>query len=150
MHPVPTTHNDWKSNFESPYNVPKTSPKDPIWPSRGLSDLTAWGRLNLKGSSWEGDLGRCQDVLRTSPRGPSKHVFGTVCGHLLNVPKFLFTFLSELIRLTKSIWKQFNTQSVFITQSNFYAGAFFAKVVNGFYALTIFVKWRQRKNLTEF
>ena len=86
---VPTT---------SPSNVPRTSPKDPIWPSRGRPNLTSWRRPNLtfKGRPWEVVSGRPQEVLRTSPRGPSKH-------SNLDVPKFLLTFLSELIRLTKSI-----------------------------------------------
>ena len=86
---VPTT---------SPSNVPRTSPKDPIWPSRGRPNLTSWRRPNLtfKGHPWEVVSGRPQEVLRTSPRGPSKH-------SNLDVPKFFLTFLSELIRLTKSI-----------------------------------------------
>ena len=71
-----------------PPNVPRTSPKDPIWPSRGCPDLTSRGRPNLtswgrpemtsrgrlnltfKGHPWEVDSGRPQNVLRTSPRGP--------------------------------------------------------------------------------
>ena len=50
-----------------PSNVPRTSPKDPI--------LRPQGRLNLtfKGRPWEVDSGRPQDVLRTSPRGPSEY-----------------------------------------------------------------------------
>ena len=69
-------------------NVPRTSPIDPIWPSRGRPDLTSWsrpeitsrGRLNLtfKGRPWEVDLGRPNDVLRTSRRRSSKYVFGTM------------------------------------------------------------------------
>ena len=56
------------------------------------------GRPNLtfKGRSWEVDSRRPQDVLMTSPRRPSKHSY-------LDVPKFHLTFLSKLIRLTKSI-----------------------------------------------
>ena len=94
-------------------NVPRTSPKDPIWPSRGRLELTSWGRLEImswgcpnltsRGRPWE-IVSECpQDVLRTSHRRPWKHVLGTMWRHLLDVPKFLFTFLSELIRLTKSI-----------------------------------------------
>ena len=77
-------------------------------------EMTSSGRPNLmfKGPSWDVDLGRLQDVLRTSPRGPSEY-------SNLDVPKFLLTFLSELIRLRKSIWKHFNTQGVLRTQSNF-------------------------------
>ena len=97
----------------SPFNVPKTSPKDLIWPSRGHPDLTTWrptemtsrGRPNLTpmGRRWKVHSGCLQDVLRTSLRGPSKYLLGTIWGQLLDVPKFLFTFLSELIRLTKSV-----------------------------------------------
>ena len=97
----------------SPSNVPRTYPKDPIWPSRGQPNLTSWrrpemtsrGRLNLtsKGRSWKDDSRHPQNVLRTSPRGPLKHVLGTMWGHLLDVPKFLFLFLLGLIRFTKSI-----------------------------------------------
>ena len=62
------------------------------------------GTFNLmsKGRPCEIESGRPQDIIRTFPRGPSKHVFGTMWGHLLHVSKFLFTFLSKLIRLTKS------------------------------------------------
>ena len=105
----------------SPYNVPRTSPKDPIWPARGrpeltswrCTNLTSWGRLEMtsrgrpnltsKGRPWGIDSGRPQDVLRTFPRRPWKHVLGAMCGHRLDVPKFLFNFLSKVIRLTKTI-----------------------------------------------
>ena len=70
--------------------------------------------LTSKGRPWKVDSGRSLDVLSTSPRGPSKHVFGTMWDHLLDVTKFLFTFLSELIRLTK-----FDAQGVFKIHSNF-------------------------------
>ena len=42
-------------------------------------------------------------TLRTSTRQPWKYVSGTMWSHLLGVSKFLFTFLSELIRLNKCI-----------------------------------------------
>ena len=56
--------------------------------------------------------GRSQNV----PRGPSKHVWGIMWGHLLDAPKFPFVFLSELIWLTKFILRQVSTQDVFRTQ----------------------------------
>ena len=102
-------------------NVPRTFPEDPIWPSRGCPQLTSWGRSNLtsrgrpnltsrgrlnltsEGRPWEVVLGRPQDVLRTSPGRPWKHILGTMWGHLLDVPKFLFTFFLQFIRLTKSV-----------------------------------------------
>ena len=87
-------------------HIPRRSPKDPTWLSRGRPDLTSRGRPNLtfwvcpnltfKGRPWEVDFGRPQDVLRTSPRGSSE------CSNL-DVPAFSVTLLSELIRLTKSI-----------------------------------------------
>ena len=83
--------------------------------------MMSMGRPNLtfEGRPWEVDPRRPQDVLRTSPRRPWKHVLGTMWVYLLDVPKFIFTFPSELIRLTKSISEQFNTQGPFRTQSNF-------------------------------
>ena len=94
----------------SPSNVPRTSPKDPIWPSRWRLDLTSWGRSNVtswgranltfKGRSQEVDSGCPQDVLRTSPKGSPEY-------SSLDVPAFFVNFLSELIRLTNlsnSIW----------------------------------------------
>ena len=73
-------------------NVSRMSPKDRIWPSWGRPELTSWGRPNLtsKRRPWEVVLGCPQDVLRTFPRRPSKHVLRTMWGHLFNVPKFLF------------------------------------------------------------
>ena len=60
--------------------------------------MTSMGRPNLtfKGRPWEVDSIHPQDVLRTSPREPAN------CSNL-DVPKFLITFLSKLIRLFKSI-----------------------------------------------
>ena len=105
----------------SPSNVSRTSPKDPIWPSWGRPNLTSWGRFgmtsrgcpNLKfmGRPWELDLGHPQDVLRTAPRGSSEY-------SNLDILAFFGTFLSELIRLTKSIQTDFNTQGVLRTQWN--------------------------------
>ena len=69
----------------------------PEMTSRGNHNLTSIGRLSKVA------LGHPQDFPRLSPRGPSKHVLGTKCGYRLDVPKFIFSFLSELIRLTKSI-----------------------------------------------
>ena len=63
-----------------------TSPKDPIWPSRGRPDLMSSGRpemtsrgrptLTSMGRPWEVGSGRPRDLLRTFPRGPSKHALG--------------------------------------------------------------------------
>ena len=116
--------------WASPSNVPRTSPKDPIWPSQGRPKLTTWGHLemtsrerpNLTSRIRPGgtDSGCPQDVLRMSPRRPWKHIWGKMWGHLLDVPKVLFTFLSELIRLTKPMYRQFNIQGVFRTQSNWW------------------------------
>ena len=89
----------------SPSDVPRTSPKDPIWSFR---DVLIWSpgdvlnkrpKLRFKGRPWEGNLGRSQDVLWIFPREPSKHVLGTIWGHQMDVPKCLFTFLSEVIWL---------------------------------------------------
>ena len=101
-----------------PRNPPLTSPGRPLKvlfdhprgrpnvTSRGRPDLTSWehpemtsrGRPNVtfKGRPREVDSGCPQDVVRTFPRGPLKHPH-------LDVPKFLLTFLLELIRSTKSI-----------------------------------------------
>ena len=82
----------------SPSNVPRTSPKDPIWPSRGRPNIMSWGHPNLtfKGRPWEVDSRRPQDFLRTSLRGSSEY-------SNLDAPVFFVTFLSGVIRLTKSI-----------------------------------------------
>ena len=68
-----------------PEDVPLQRPQilfdRPDLTSRGRPNLTSWGRpemtsigrlnLTFKGRPWEVDSGRPQDVLRTSPRGPS-------------------------------------------------------------------------------
>ena len=87
-------------------NVPRTSPKDAIWPSQERLNLTSWGcpemmsrgrpNLTFKGRPSEVDSGHPQDVLRTAPRGSSEY-------SNLDIPAFFVTFLSELIWLTKSI-----------------------------------------------
>ena len=69
----------------------------PEMTSRGNHNLTSIGRLSKV------DLGHPQDVPRLSPSGPSKHVLGIKWGYRLDVPKFIFSFLLELIRLAKSI-----------------------------------------------
>ena len=99
--------NYWSSGRakDVPSNICRTFPRDPIWPFQGRPNLTSKGLPNLtfNGHPWEIDSGRPhQDVLRTSPRGPSKYVLRTMWGHQLDVPKFLFTFISELNWLTKS------------------------------------------------
>ena len=66
--------------------------------SRGRPNIMSWERPNLtfKGRPWEVDSRRPQNVLRTSLRGSSEY-------SNLDVPVFFVTFLSEIIRLTKSI-----------------------------------------------
>ena len=72
-----------------------------LWTSQ--NDVQGRPKLTSEVCPWEVDSKRPQDVPRTSPRVLSIHVLGTMCGHLLDVPKFYFTFLPKLIRLTKSI-----------------------------------------------
>ena len=83
--------------------------------------MTSGGQPNLtfQKRPWEVYSGRPEDLIKTPPRGTSKHVLEMRWGHQLDVPKSLFTFLSEIIQLTKSISKQFNTQGVLRTQPNF-------------------------------
>ena len=78
--------------------VPRTSRGRPNLTSKGRPEMTFRRCPNpmFKGRPWEVDSGRLQDVLRTSPRGPSQY-------SNLDVPTFSLPFLSELIRLTKSI-----------------------------------------------
>ena len=61
----------------------------PIW----RPEMTSRGRLNLtfKGRPWEVDSRRPQDVLRTFVQSTQTWI-----------SKFFLTFLSEIIRLTKS------------------------------------------------
>ena len=89
-----------------PQEVSSTSPCDvPRSPLKILFDhpreMTSRGRPNLrsKGHIWKVDSRLLQNVLRTSPTGPSKHVIRTMWGHLLDAPKFCFTLLQEVIRL---------------------------------------------------
>ena len=82
-------------------NVPRTSPKDPIWPSWGGPNLTSWGRPNLMfmGRPWKVNLGCPQDVLKTLPREPSEYSY-------LDVQIFLKLFCQNLFdcaNLSKSI-----------------------------------------------
>ena len=110
-------------------NVPRTSPKDPIWLSRGhpdltflgRPDLTSWGRLEMmsrgrpnlmfKGRPWEIDSGRPQNVLRTSPRGPSGY-------SNLDVLNFSFKTYSidqiyiQRILILKVFWEPSQTSNV--------------------------------------
>ena len=82
-----------------------------FWPSRGrhnmtswkCPDLTSWGcpSLRYQGLPKLTSKGRpLKDVLRTTLGKISKHILGPLLDSLLDVPKFHFTFLSELIRLT--------------------------------------------------
>ena len=102
----------------SPWNVTRTSPKDPIWPSRGGADLTSWGRLNLtfwgrpemmskgcpnltfQGHPWEVDSRCPQDVLRTFPRGSS--VYSN-----LDVPTVFFNFFFRTYSIDQIYLKAF-------------------------------------------
>ena len=86
----------------SPSSVHRTSPKDPIWPSWRRLDLTSRGRLEMtsrrgpnlmfKGRPWQVDLGRPQDVIRTSYRGHSKHFLATMWDYQLDISNFFFFF----------------------------------------------------------
>ena len=90
-------------------NIPRTSPKDSIWPSRGRPEMTSWGRPNLtskgrpnltpKGRLWGLVSGPPQDVFRTSPRQPWKQIIGR-CEFICWMPPNLFLlFFSELLEL---------------------------------------------------
>ena len=87
----------------SPSSVHRTSPKDPVWPSWRRLDLTSRGRLEMtsrrgpnlmfKGRPWQVDLGRPQDVIRTSYRGHSKHFLATMWDYQLDISNFFAFFL---------------------------------------------------------
>ena len=101
----------------SPSNVHRTSPKDPIWSFRGCPDLPSWGSPNLT-SKW-----RSRDVLIWRSRDvPGRLIWDvprTFSGRPLEdlestqtwMSNFFLTFLSELIRLTKS--KSISTLKVY-------------------------------------
>ena len=57
--------------------IPRTSPKDPIRPTRGHPDLTFEGRSELTCQGFFQEK-----ILRTYPGGPSKDVLGTLWGYL--------------------------------------------------------------------
>ena len=88
-----------------PSYVPRVTSKEPIWPFRGRPNLTSWAcpemtsrgctTLTSKGPPCDAGSGCPQDVLRTSSRGPSKHILWTIWCHLLDHLKFIFTFLWE-------------------------------------------------------
>ena len=93
--------------------VPRTSPKDPIWKFLGNPDLvpgdvtkrTSMKHPNLtyKRCPWKVDSKHLQAIGKLTPKGPLKHFFGAMWDHQLGVSNFLFTFLSELIWLTRSV-----------------------------------------------
>ena len=140
---------------------PRTSPKDPIWPSRGRRemtsrggpDLTSLGRLKMtcrgrsdmtsKRRPWENDSERLQAFLRAFPRRPWKHVLGTMWEHMLDFPKFLFYWpnLSKSNSLFKVYLEPSRTSKMDL---------FFAKLVNGFQPLKIFIKELHRRNSNGF
>ena len=74
--------------------IPRMSPKDPISPSRRRPELTSQVRPEMKFRRRPNLTSK--DFPRTSPRGPSEY-------SNLDAAKFILTFLSEIIRLTKSI-----------------------------------------------
>ena len=119
----------------SPSNVPWTLPKDPIWPSRGrqiryvLEEVPIW----LRGEVLKWHPG---DVLIWR----SRDVPGRLIREALRTlsEQFFLTFFSELIWLTKSIWKYFNTQGVLRTLWNLQDGVFSEKLVNALLAVNYF------------
>ena len=126
-----------------PKDIPRTSPKDPIWPSRGRRELTSRGgpemtslghlKMTCRGRSdmtskrrpWENDSERLQAFLRAFPRRPWKYVLGTMWEHMLDFPKFLFYWpnLSKSNSLFKVYLEPSRTSKMDL---------FFAKLVNGF------------------
>ena len=98
-------------NYWSPARPPPTSTGHSLKILFDHSgDVLIWRPVNVL-------IWRSRDVpgrliFSSSPRWPSKH------SHL-HVPRFLLRFLLELARLTKSIWKHFNTKCVLRIQSNF-------------------------------
>ena len=91
---------------EVPSNVPRTSPKHPVWPSRGRYHLAFWGspdltsRIILTGMYF----GRRSQALLV----PSEDVLRTWWGRLLDISKFNFTFFSKLNAI---LWGVFRIQS---------------------------------------
>ena len=85
-------------------------------------NLTFWGRPNLtfKERPWKVDSGLPLENLQSTQTWMSQ------------------TFLSELIRLIRSIQKHFNTQGLLKNHSNFLHRAFSAKLVNDFKAVNYF------------
>ena len=92
-----------------PSSVPRTFPKDPIWPSWGRPNLTSCGppemtsrgrpNLMFKWRPWEINSGCPQDVLRTFPREPSEYSSLDV----QNFFKLFFHNLFDWANLSKSI-----------------------------------------------
>ena len=124
-----------------PQDAPKTSPKDPIWPSRGRPTVTSWGRPNLtfKGHPWEVDLGLPRDVLRTSPRRPSEH-------SNLDVPIFV-NFYFRTYSIDQIYLKSFQHSRCIENPVKLLRWSIFRKT---FSPLTIFVKELHRKSSNGF
>ena len=90
--------------FDYPGDVLIWSPGDLLKWCPG--DVLIWRSRDVPGRLIR-DVGP-HDVLRTSSRGLSKY-------SNLDASRFLLTFLSECIQLTKSIQKHFNTQGLLRT-----------------------------------
>ena len=105
-------------------NNSRTSPKDPIWPSRGCHNLTLWGHpestsrgsanLTLKRRPREADSRRLQDVLRTSPRGSSEYSNLDVAAFFRTFFQALFDWsnLSKSISTLKMYWEPSETSKM--------------------------------------
>ena len=83
----------------SPSNSFRTSPTDPISTVPGMSRSRGRPNLTFKGCPWEVHSGLRQEILGTSPRGPSEY-------SNLDVQNFFYFFIQNLFdwpNLSKSI-----------------------------------------------
>ena len=105
--------------------VPRTSPADPIWPSRGRPELKSQGRPDL--TSW----GRLQMTSRGHPNltskrhswevssGPWKHILDTMWGHLLDVLNFFLLFFRNLFDWP-NLYKSNSTIHAYLEPVNYF------------------------------
>ena len=110
-------------------NVPRTYPKDPIWPSRGRNDLMSQSDV-LKWRPGDILIWRSRDVpgrlIRDVPRTFTGRPLEDLESTQTWMSNFFLTFLSDLIRLTES--KSISTLKEYWEPSKLLRWSIFCKI----------------------